>query len=266
MSVEAVRFYEQFPRDVNILKNEIKESGFQHAALVCDGNRTWGSERIPQVGPKRAYKIGANRIEESALIACSLGIPFVSAWVLSPQNLEGRDPEEMLGLFDVLQETFAESAVPAMRDGGMGFKLVGSRELSEAAKQKLGMVGQQRFYETMGKLDKLQGPPSSSEGTTFTLLVNYGGEEEVDDVLTTAFDSGAPIQNIVDLKSRLALPDVNLLIRTGGEKNLRTNGVFALQMKKGQIVNPDQYWPDFRGVDFVRAMWQYFGKKHTYGK
>jgi len=262
MQPDAVRRVDRLPV-VGEVREFLGQRERTHIVLVCDGNRTWGNGQFPKVSSRGSYIVGAKRVEESAQFASALGVTHLSAWLASPDNLAKRPGDEMVGLVDVLQKNFAQSAVPAMIDSGVKFQLVGRRNLSNEAGKNLGAWGVVTFNRLVDGLEKLQEKSASNTGMTFSMLVNYGGDEEANDIFVNAAKSGNTIANLTDFKSRLALPDVDLLIRTSGKEH--TNGIFPLQMKYGKIHVVPQFWPEFTGEDLVGAVWDYMGRAHTNG-
>ncbi|HHT40799.1 MAG TPA: isoprenyl transferase, partial [Actinomyces sp.] len=80
--------------------------------------------------------------------------------------------------------------------------------------------------------------------------------DEVADVLT--------IDDITDHLYTKGVPDPDLLIRTSGEQRL--SGFMLWQSVHSEYYFCEAYWPDFRRVDFLRALRDYGQRERRMGK
>ncbi len=114
-------------------------------------------------------------------------------------------------------------------------------------------------------------------GLTVNVAVGYGGRREIADavrrlILTHAAD-GTPIEQIADKVSVEEIaahlytrgqPDPDLVIRTSGEQRL--GGFLLWQSAKSEFYFCEAYWPDFRRVDFLRALRSYGSRERRFGR
>ncbi len=231
----------------------------QHIGVILDGHRRFArAEGLADY--QQSYARGMRRFEEFLEWAQYPRIPAITAWVLSPQNLE-RPREELDPYFDVLIDLF--DRLPALAD---------------------------RFdlrLRAIGRLDLLPGhlalaakglSEARPDGTaTLNIALSYGGREEIADaarsLVQDLVDSGVPPQELAEhiTVSSLAghmysadIPDADLLIRTSGESRL--SGFLLWQSAYAEFAFVDVYWPAFRRVDYLRTLRDFGIRKRRFGK
>ena len=139
----------------------------------------------------------------------------------------------------------------------------------------------------MGALDLL--PASTAErlkaaaeatsdvnGMLVNIAVPYGGRREITDAVRsllyehaekgTSLEELASILDVEHIADHLytkGQPDPDLVIRTSGEQRL--GGFLLWQSAKSEFYFCEAYWPDFRRVDFLRAMRAYALRERRHG-
>ena len=111
---------------------------------------------------------------------------------------------------------------------------------------------------------------------TVNVAVGYGGRREiadaVRDLLLARAAAGETIEQIAagltveDIAEHLytkGQPDPDLVIRTSGEQRL--GGFLLWQSATSEFYFCEAYWPDFRHVDFLRALRAYAGRHRRFG-
>jgi short-chain Z-isoprenyl diphosphate synthase len=114
-------------------------------------------------------------------------------------------------------------------------------------------------------------------GVVINVAIGYGGRSEIADAVKSLINSDAnagksPAQIAelvtVDEISRhlytAGLPDPDLVIRTSGEQRL--GGFLLWQSAHSEFYFCEAYWPDFRRVDFLRALRAYSQRNRRFGK
>ncbi|HWU22614.1 MAG TPA: isoprenyl transferase [Nocardioides sp.] len=227
----------------------------QHVGVMLDGNRRWAKA----VGHDTAHghRAGAANIEPLLTWCDEIGIQVVTLWLLSTDNLN-RPAEELEPLLEIIVE-----AVDSLAD-------------------------QERWrLNPVGALDLL--PPAMAErlkhaaertshvdGMIVNVAVGYGGRREIADavrsLLVEASSRGLSIdevaqqidvEHIADHLYTKGQPDPDLVIRTSGEQRL--GGFLLWQSAKSEFYFCEAYWPDFRRVDFLRAIRAYAQRERRHG-
>lgn len=233
----------------------------RHLGLIQDGHRRYAREA--GVSNVAGYRLGAKKAEEVLTWCGQLGIPMVTLWWLSTENLR-RDPEEVTAVLDVI-----EDKLPKWIHGGLTERLgVRIRPIGEV---ELLPVSVQRI---------LQSAESATRHHDRLLLnvgVGYGGRQEiVDAVKGYLADSFARRDRPEDILHGLTAdavakylytydcPDPDLIIRTSGE--VRLSGFMLWQSAYSEFYFCDAYWPAFRKIDFLRAIRSYQQRQRRFGR
>jgi short-chain Z-isoprenyl diphosphate synthase len=230
-----------------------------HIGIILDGHRRYARlEGLPSYTD--SYRAGMRRFEDFLGWAEELGIPAITGWVLSKENLD-RPSEELDPYFDVLVELFGR--LPALCDHyDLKLRFVGSLDLLPDR-----VVAAAKAAE--------QARPSGAR--RLTIAMGYGGRQEIVDAVRdlvsglasegmTAGDMAAHIdaEAIARHLYTSDIPDPDLLIRTSGESRL--SGFLLWQSAYSEFAFVDVFWPAFRRVDFLRALRDYTRRERRFGK
>jgi short-chain Z-isoprenyl diphosphate synthase len=114
-------------------------------------------------------------------------------------------------------------------------------------------------------------------GLHVNIAVGYGGRQEIVDAIKSMLESGLEqghgIQEVIDSLEVETVgehlytsgqPDPDLVIRTSGEQRL--SGFLLWQSAHSEFWFCEAYWPDFRRVDFLRALRDYAARHRRYGE
>jgi short-chain Z-isoprenyl diphosphate synthase len=227
----------------------------QHVGVMLDGNRRWAKA----VGADTAggYEAGAANIEPLLEWCEEVGVKVVTLWLLSTDNLN-RPPEQLAGLMKVIEGAVAS--------------------LAEQHRWKLHPVGALDLLpaETAERLKAAEESTRDAEGLLVNVAVGYGGRREIADAVRSLLhDQAAKGRTIEELAEVIDVehiaehlytkgqPDPDLVIRTSGEQRL--GGFLLWQSAHSEFYFCEAYWPDFRKVDFLRAVRAYALRDRRYG-
>jgi short-chain Z-isoprenyl diphosphate synthase len=114
------------------------------------------------------------------------------------------------------------------------------------------------------------------DGMLVNIAVPYGGRREIADAVRsllhehaargTSLEELADVIDVEHIAEHLytkGQPDPDLVIRTSGEQRL--GGFLLWQSAQSEFYFCEAYWPDFRKVDFLRAMRAYTQRERRYG-
>ena len=174
-----------------------------------DGNRRWAKNRFMPAA--LGHAAGARRVREIVKACAEAGVPYLSLFAFSTENW--KRPEEEVSSLMGLFMTYLEREVASMNDNGVRLRVLGD-------------VG--RFAQPLQALIR-QAEAQTASNTRITLLVcaNYGGRWDVVQAVQN-WQAAHPNQSIEDLTeevlaqhlSTAGMPELDLLIRTGGESRL----------------------------------------------
>lgn len=227
----------------------------EHVGVILDGNRRWA--RLAGQRASTGHRRGGEKIAEFLGWCEDAGVSVVTLWLLSTDNLS-RPKSELAGLLRVIEET-VESLASTQR---WQINPVGALALLPTETQK---VLQDAADSTAGV-----------EGLIVNVAVGYGGRHEITDAVRALLAEQAAMgRSLQDLAATLSTeqiaehlytrgqPDPDLVIRTSGEQRL--SGFLLWQSAHSEFYFCEALWPDFRRVDFLRALRDYADRDRRFG-
>jgi short-chain Z-isoprenyl diphosphate synthase len=229
----------------------------KHIGVMVDGNRRWASlQGLGKAG--QGHAAGAKKIVEFLGWCSDLGIKHVTLYLLSTDNLKGRQSEELKDLVEII----VSLAEQLQRRGRWRLQVVGDVDtLDESAAARL------RATEVATR---------DNQGTHVNLAVAYGGRKEIADAMRSILKShaiqGTTIEQLAEVLTPELItqhlytggqPDPDLLIRTSGEQRL--SGFLLWQSANSEFYFAEALWPDFRRVDFLRALRDFQRRHRRFG-
>jgi short-chain Z-isoprenyl diphosphate synthase len=227
----------------------------RHIGVTLDGNRRWAKQN-PDPNDPYGHKRGAQKIADLLGWCEETQVDVVTLWMLSTDNFK-RSPEEVETLIEVI--------------GGIVDDLAARKRWSIKAVGALDLLPE----PLAAKLSSLPGCPDSK--LQVNVAIGYGGRREIVDAVkgflgqqaeegrslteaAAALDADAIASNLYTAGQ----PDPDLLIRTSGEQRL--GGFLLWQSALSEFYFCEAYWPDFRRVDFLRALRDYSLRNRRLGK
>ncbi|MBM9468584.1 isoprenyl transferase [Nakamurella leprariae] len=229
-----------------------------HVGVMLDGNRRW-ARKAGFSNPNEGHRAGAALIEDFLDWCTEAGVNMVTLWLLSTDNLR-RDPDELTPLLEIITEVVDDLAAP---DRPWKVRIVGAMDQLPAAMADAVQAAAARTTDRTG----LQ----------VNVAIGYGGRQEIVDavrsMLQSKLDAGLTGRQLFDdlhvdaIGEHLytsGLPDPDLVIRTSGEQRL--SGFLLWQSAHSEFWFTEAYWPDFRRVDFLRALRDYAARHRRFGE
>ncbi len=227
----------------------------KHVGVILDGNRRWAKNNL--ASSRSGHEAGARKIAEMLIWCEEVNVDVVTLWLLSTENLN-REKNELNALCEVIAETV--------------------EALSKQGKWNLVLMGSVDLLPTW-LVDRLNKSIDSNKGKkklTVNLAIGYGGRQEISDAVKAMLEqhlsSGDSLKDVVD---RLDIeeiskylytagqPDPDLVIRTSGEQRL--SGFLLWQSAHSEFYFCEAFWPDFRKLDFLRALRSYAARHRRFG-
>jgi len=231
----------------------------RHIGVIHDGHRRFA--RRSALGDYAAgYRAGMSKFLDFLAWCEELAIPSVTCWLLSRENLD-RPRAELEVLYELLVE-LCDTLPGRVGQGTLAVRFIGS-------------------------LDRL--PPRVREAARrleielehgerrLTIALAYGGRQEIVDAardlvheLATAGVPGRDMAAHIDAVTLARhlytadLPDPDLILRTSGESRL--SGFLLWQAAYAEYHFVDVHWPEFRRVDFLRALRDYTRRERRFGR
>ena len=227
----------------------------QHVAIIMDGNGRWAKK----IGKKRAFghENGTNSVEECIDASMKLGIKNLTLYVFSTENWN-RPKFEVSALMDLLVYTLNKQK-KSLIENNIKVNVFGDLEsLNKKPKDKLKDII--LSTENNNKLN-------------LNLAISYGSRQELLKAIREV--SNKVKNNIISEKNidekiinehlyTRNLPNVDLLIRTGGES--RVSNFLLWQIAYAELYFTDILWPDFKEKDFFDAIGNFQKRERRFGK
>ncbi|MFP5336454.1 MAG: isoprenyl transferase [Actinomycetes bacterium] len=227
----------------------------RHVGVILDGNRRWA--RATGADARHGHEAGADKILEFLGWCSELGVEMVTLWMLSTDNLN-RPQAELSALLEIIEDVVGRIADQRL----WKVNPVGALDLLPEA--------------TARRLKEVEEETRDIEGLHVNVAVGYGGRREIADAVRSLLHEHAgkgtsieelaevlDVEHIADHLYTRGQPDPDLVIRTSGEQRL--SGFLLWQSAHTELYFCEAFWPDFRRVDFLRALRDYSGRERRWG-
>ncbi|KQS68410.1 isoprenyl transferase [Modestobacter sp. Leaf380] len=228
-----------------------------HVGVIVDGNRRW-ARAIGLEDVNDGHRRGADKIADFLGWCDETGVGVVTLFLLSTDNLTRPEPE-LTPLLRIIEGVACDLSGPDRR---WQLNAVGALGLLPA--------------ETAAVLKQAEEDSRGRAGATVNLAVGYGGRREIADAVRSLLAEHAErgttldelvedldVEHIAEHLYTRGQPDPDLVIRTSGEQRL--SGFLLWQTAHSEFYFTDVYWPEFRRVDFLRALRDYAARQRRFG-
>ena len=229
-------------------------SGFQHLAVIMDGNGRWAKQRG---WPRHFGHIRGVRALHNMIDMCSrLKVPYLSVFAFSTENWK-RSSEEVSVIMKLMKKSLNKYK-NSLHERNIRLSVLGSLEELDKNVQEL-------FYEVMDYT-------KNNTGLRLIVAVNYGGRREIVEAvrkLTQKLKEGSVgIEDINEnsLSEYLAsssFPPPDLIIRTGNVSRL--SNFYLWHSAYSELYVSPLLWPDFNNEELLRALQFYAKTQRRFG-
>ena len=225
-----------------------------HTAIIMDGNRRWAKGRGLDI--IRGHNQGAETLKDICKAASENQIRWLTVFAFSAQNWNRPEPE-VSGLL-ALMRRFLMREIEELMQNNIRLRVIGSR--SNFSKDLHLLINKSEFMT------------AENTGLNLTVALDFGGQQDITQATRQIAEEVAA--GVIDpkqvnddfVKSRLqtsALPPVDLLIRTGGEK--RISNFLLWDLSYAELYFSETYWPDFRASDLEIAVTEFNNRERRFG-
>lgn len=226
----------------------------RHVAIIMDGNGRWAKSK----GKLRTFghKAGVEAVRASVRFARTKGIEALTLFAFSSENW--KRPQEEVGVLMELFNLVLSSEVKKLHKNDVRLNVVGDTSRFDAKLQS--------------KITDAQALTANNQSLTLNIAANYGGRW---DILQAAKRMHADLQSDViqneDVSEALfnqytslsGLPELDLLIRTGGEH--RISNFLLWQTAYAELYFTHTLWPDFDEQTFQAAIDDFSERQRRFG-
>jgi len=240
---------------MNLKKDITIDSIPNHIAIIMDGNGRWAKKR--NKSRDYGHKEGKKSVKKIVEACAELGIKNLTLFAFSTENWNR--PKLEIDFLMKLLLTSLNQELETLTKNNIRFKTIGNLE---KLPKKL-----------TSYLIKVTKKTQNNSGMTLTLALSYGARKEIVDAMQAI---GNKVKNnLISLKNidesvinqhlyTHYLPDVDLLIRTSGEK--RVSNFLLWQIAYAELYFTEKLWPDFSKEDLYEAIVNYQQRERRFGK
>jgi undecaprenyl diphosphate synthase len=225
-----------------------------HVAVIMDGNGRWAERQ----GLERTegHRAGVESVRQIVRAANDLGVGWLTLYAFSSENWSR--PKHEVELLMSLPEDYFQHELPEAIEKNVRILSIGRADrLPPGVRSSLGDAREKTAMNT---------------GMRLVFALSYGGRGEIVDAvkrLVKDHEVGGIDPEGIDEKLLAAyldepeMPDVDLLIRTGGEQ--RVSNFLLWQIAYAEIVTTECMWPEFRRTHLEDAIAAFQGRERRYG-
>ncbi len=219
----------------------------RHLGVIMDGNGRWAKARgLPRTeGHRRGLETAKAVVREAEL----LGVEYLSLYVFSTENWK-RSAEEVGFLMGLITRHLS-AELDFYRENGVRIVHTGARDGLPAG--------------VLAELDQVMADTADYEGIVLNMAINHGGRDEIVRAARSLAASGAEIteEAISGALDAPTLPDLDAVIRTGGERRL--SNFLLWRSAYAELHFTDTLWPDFTVGEFRDAVRELSRRERRFG-
>ncbi|GGW73181.1 polyprenyl diphosphate synthase [Alteromonas halophila] len=229
-------------------------AGPRHVAIIMDGNGRWAQKK----GKLRTFghRAGVESVRAVVRFARKAGIESLTLFAFSSENWK-RPEEEVSVLMDLFNLVLNNEA-KRLNKNGVRLKVIGDLDAFDT--------------KLVEKIRKAEAMTADNDALVLNIAANYGGRWDIVNAAKSLADEVSQGKLSVDnideatfnqFTSTAALPELDLLIRTGGEH--RISNFLLWQCAYAELFFTDVLWPDFNEDVFQQAVDDYNVRQRRFG-
>ncbi len=230
---------------------DLKANGVpNHIGIIMDGNGRWAKAKgLPRTA---GHKEGLTSAKKIVAAAASLGVEFVTLYTFSTENW--KRAQEEVGYLMGLIKGHLRAEFDFYKKNGIRIEHIGDID---------GLPN-----DVKNEILKAKEDTENFTGTTCVLAINYGSRDEIVRGVKKIIASGKTAEEITEAEIAASLdanglPDVDLMIRTGGEERL--SNFLLWQCAYAEFVFTNTLWPDYNESEFFSDIAQFQKRNRRFG-
>ena len=228
-----------------------------HLGIIMDGNRRWAKSQ--NIASYQGHNRGAEVFGDTCDWCIESDIKYLTVYAFSTENWQ-RTKEEVAHIFRLLAKYFKEEKSTCLKKD-IRISVIGERT---------------RFNKrTLSIIEDIEAATRNCMKLRVQIALSYGGRDEIVraarkiyiDIEKGTINSNDISEDIFSSYLDTAgIPDVDLVIRTGGAENRRLSNFLPWQTVYSELFFSDLLWPEFSRTEFDNAIEYYDSVKRKLGK
>jgi undecaprenyl diphosphate synthase len=225
--------------------------GALHVAVIMDGNGRWAALRgLPRVA---GHREGAQAVRRVVEAAPGLGIGTLTLYAFSSDNW-GRPPREVAALMRLFRAYLAAETARCV-ENGVRLRVIGRRD-------RLGVA-------LVRQIEAAEAATADGGRLTLRIAIDYSARDALLRAAALAASGEPTRDDFAALLGRAmgedeAAPDVDLLVRTGGEQRL--SDFLLWECAYAELFFTPRMWPDFGPAALGEAVEWFTGRERRFGR
>ena len=222
-----------------------------HVAILLDGNGRWAASR--GMARSRGHEAGASAVRRVVRAAASLNIGMLTLYAFSSNNW-ARSTHEVNALLGVLED-FLRDDVAELAASGIRLRVIGRRDRLRAS--------------LVAAIEDAERQTGGGRALDLRIAIDYSSRESILRAACWMMSSVEVTER--EFARRLGQVthgggpsrDVDLLIRTGGERRL--SDFLLWECAYAELLFTPKMWPEFDAEDLANAVRDYLGRDRRFG-
>lgn len=232
-------------------------ANIKHIGVIMDGNRRWAKSHAIEL--YQGHNQGAENFGNLCDWCLQEGIPYVTVYAFSTENWK-RTQKEISHLFGLMEKYFLEEKARCV-EKGVRICVIGERSRFSARANSV--------------INSIETATEKCKNLHVQIALGYGGRDEIvraaKKIAARAKEGSLDIDSLTEESFAKFLdtggvPDVDLVIRTGGAENRRLSNFLPWQTVYSELFFSDLLWPEFNREEFDKTLEYFYSVKRKLGK
>ncbi|MBS1801993.1 MAG: di-trans,poly-cis-decaprenylcistransferase [Acidobacteria bacterium] len=229
---------------------KIREEAGIHVAIIMDGNGRWATRQgLSRVAGHRAGVAAVRRTVESAP---DLGVRVLTIYAFSSDNW-ARPAQEVESIFWIIR-AFLRLECERLRKNGVRLEVIGRRDRIPRA--------------LLREIENAEKATAMERTLHLRIAIDYSAQASIAEAVVAVQGIAGEVtaermRSIITQRLTADCGDVDLLIRTGGEKRL--SDYLLWESAYAELFFTDRMWPEFEGSDLVAAVYEFRHRERRFG-
>ena len=218
-----------------------------HVGIIMDGNGRWATRR--RLSRLRGHEAGVEAIRRIVEAAPKQGVGTLTLYAFSSDNW--RRPKAEISALMSLLRFYLASEVESLVRNGVRLNVIGRRDrLPDGIADAIG---------------RAEAATASGDVLNLRIAVDYSGRDAILNAAARAASAGSLTREIFSelVTGESGLRDVDLIIRTSGEKRL--SDFLLWESAYAELHFTETMWPDFGDEDLAEALTSFHGRERRFG-
>lgn len=227
------------------------DSGGVHVAIIMDGNGRWATAR--GLGRTAGHRAGGEAVRRTVKAAPELGITTLTLYAFSSDNWR-RPPREVAALMHLFHQHL-KTEVAQCASHGIRINVIGRRDRLDSSLRRA--------------IERAEAATATGDTLHLRIAVDYSARDSILEAATRLRKRGETSRDAFStclgegINDSGPSSDVDLLIRTGGEKRL--SDFLLWECAYAELLFVEKMWPDFAEADLAAAISEFHSRQRRFG-